>query len=141
MRKFDPKPQHRAVFRDREFNIGNRSMSIIIRIITGALQDADDNSYRRVVQVYLVLGAGATVVGAAILIGSFVTDNLAPLQWTRHKRLTSGAAVIERIRERSLVTQRERTRKISILCFAALLLLTVGSWVAYIWGAVTGHNS
>ncbi|KAJ5473033.1 hypothetical protein N7530_007034 [Penicillium desertorum] len=119
----------------------NNAMSIIIRIITGALQDADDNSYRRVVHVYLVLGAGATVVGAAILIGSFVTDNLAPLQWTRHKRLTSGAAVIERIRERHLVTQRERTRKISILCFGALLLLTVGSWVAYIWGAVTGHNS
>ncbi|CAG7937114.1 unnamed protein product [Penicillium nalgiovense] len=128
---------------DREINnIGNRnSMSIIIRIITGALQDADDNSYRRVVQVYLVLGAGATVVGAAILIGSFMTDNLAPLQWTRHKRLTSGAAVIERIRERNLVTQRGRTRKVSIICFGALLLLTVGSWVAYIWGAVTGHNS
>lgn len=116
-------------------------MSIIIRIITGALQDADDNSYRRVVQVYLVLAAGALVVGAAILIGSFFTDNLAPLQWTRHKRLTSGAAIIERIREHNLVTMHQRTRKISIICFSALVLLTLGSWVAYIWGAVTGHNS
>ncbi|KAJ5395998.1 uncharacterized protein N7487_010301 [Penicillium crustosum] len=119
----------------------NNAMSIIVRIITGALQDADDNSYRRVVQVYLVLAAGSLVVGAAILIGSFLTDNLAPLQWTRHKRLTSGAAIIERIREHNLVTMQQRTRKISIICFGALILLTVGSWVAYIWGAVTGHNS
>lgn len=116
-------------------------MSIIVRIITGALQDADDNSYRRVVQVYLVLAAGALVVGAAILVGSFLTDNLAPLQWTRHKRLTSGAVIIERIREHNLVTMYQRTRRISIICFGALILLTIGSWVAYIWGAVTGHNS
>lgn len=123
-------------------DIANRnSMNIIVRIITGALQDADDNSYRRVVQVYLVLAAGALVVGAAILIGSFLTDNLAPLQWTRHKRLTSGAAIIERIRERNLVTLHQRTRTISIICFGSLILLTLGSWAAYIWGAVTGHNS
>lgn len=116
-------------------------MSIIIRIITGALQDADDNSYRRVVQVYLVLGAGATVVGTAILIGAFFTDNLALLQWTRKKRLTSGAEIIERIRERSLVTDKHRTRTIAMVAFGALIILVLGSWVAYIWGAVTGHNS
>jgi hypothetical protein len=116
-------------------------MSIIIRIITGALQDADDDSYRRVVQVYLVLAAGATLVGTAILIGSFLTDKLALLQWTRQKRLTSGAEIIERIREHSLVTDYRRTRKISIVSFGALILLVLGSWVAYIWGAVTGNNS
>jgi hypothetical protein len=115
-------------------------MSIIIRIVTGALQDADNNSYHRVVQVYLVLAAGALVVGAAILIGSFMIDNLAVLQWTRHKRMTSGAAIIERIRERSLVIQRRRTRNISLVCFGALILLVLGSWVAYIWGAVTGNS-
>ena len=116
-------------------------MSIIIRIITGALQDADDNSYRRVVQVYLFLSAASTVVGAAILIGSYVTPYLAPLQWTRHKRLTVGADIIAANKERSLVTNARRTRQISAGCFGALLLLTVGGWVAYIWGAVTGHNS
>jgi len=116
-------------------------MSIIIRIITGALQDADNNSYGRVVQVYLVLAAGATLVGTAILVGSFLTDNLALLQWTRQKRLTSGAEIIERLRERSLVTDHRRTRNISIISFGALIVLTLGSWTAYIWGAVTGHNS
>ncbi|CAI7578545.1 unnamed protein product [Penicillium glandicola] len=119
----------------------NNAMSIVLRIITGALQDADDDSYRRVVQVYLVLAAAAMVVGAAILAGTFMTDNLAMLQWSRQKRLTSGAPIIEQMRERSLVTQKNRTRNISIVCFAALMLLTVGSWAAYIWGAVTGHNS
>ena len=142
MRKLDPTSLHQKKWFEAQIDVGNRnSMSIIIRIITGALKDADDDSYRRVVQVYLVLAAGAMVVGAAILVGSFVTDNLAPLQWTRHKRLTSGAAIIERIRERNLVTQRRRTRTVSIICFSALILLTIGSWVAYIWGAVTGHNS
>jgi hypothetical protein len=115
-------------------------MSIIIRIITGALQDADDNSYRRVV-VYLFLTAGSAVVGAALLIGTFLTPYLAPLQWTRHKQLTSGAEIIEANKERSLVTNALRTKWISVGCFAALLLLTVGGWVAYIWGAITGHNS
>lgn len=117
------------------------SMGIIIRIITGALQDADDNSYRRVVQVYLFLAAGSLVVGSAILVGSFMTDNLGLLQWTRQKRLSSGAETIQGLKERSLVAHAQRTRRLSIGCFAALLLLIIGGWVAYIWGAVTGHNS
>lgn len=116
-------------------------MNIIVRIITGALQDADDNSYRRVVQTYLFLAAASLAVGAALFIGSFVTANLAPLQWTRQKRLTSGAAVIQEIKERNLVTHAQRTRRISIGCFGTLLLVTIGAWVAYIWGAATGHNS
>ena len=116
-------------------------MSIILRIITGALQDADDNSYRRVVQVYLFMAAGSLVVGSALLIGSFFSQNLAPLQWTRKKRLTSGAEIIKANKERSLTTHAGRTRLISFGCFGALMLVTVGGWVAYIWGAVTGHNS
>ncbi|KAJ5162205.1 hypothetical protein N7492_007597 [Penicillium capsulatum] len=118
----------------------NNAMSIIIRIITGALQDADDNSYRRVVQVYLFLAAGSLVVGAALLIGSLVTSNLAPLQWTRKKRQTLGTDIIRDIKERHLVGHAQRTRYISIACFGALLLVTLGGWIAYIWGAITGHN-
>lgn len=119
----------------------SHSMSIIIRIITGALQDADDNSYRRVVQVYLFLAAASLVIGSAILLGSFVTDSLGLLQWTRHRRLTSGTGIIQDLKERSLLGHAQRTRRVSTGCFAALLLLVVGGWVAYIWGAVTGHTS
>ncbi|KAJ5639608.1 uncharacterized protein N7484_007470 [Penicillium longicatenatum] len=119
----------------------NNAMSIILRIITGALQDADNNSYDRVVQVYLFMAAGSLVVGSALLVGSIVSQYLAPLQWTRQKRLMSGAAIIQANKERALVTHAERTRVISIGCFGALMLVTVGGWVAYIWGAITGHNS
>ena len=116
-------------------------MSIIVRIISGALQDADNNSYRRVVQVYLFLAAASFVVGTAIMIGSLMSDNLAPLQWSRKKRLASGAEIIQEVKKRNLVTHAQRTRRISIGCFGALSLVTVGGWVAYVWGAVTGHNS
>lgn len=115
-------------------------MSIIIRIITGALQDADNDSYRRVVRVYLLLAAGSVVVGLAILIGAWVSENLAPLQWTCKQRLSRGEDLVK-IREKHLVAHYQRSRRISAACFSALMLLTVGSWVAYIWGAATGHNS
>jgi hypothetical protein len=116
-------------------------MNIIIRIITGALQDADDDSYRRVVRVYLFLAAASVVVGLAILLAALMTDSLAPLQWTRKQRLTLGPEHISKIREWHTVTCYARNKLISISCFTALLLLTVGGWVAYIWGAVTGNNS
>ncbi|EAW25717.1 putative MFS transporter [Aspergillus fischeri NRRL 181] len=119
----------------------NNAMNIIIRIITGALQDADDDSYRRVVRVYLFLAAASVVVGLAILLAAVMTDSLAPLQWTRKQRLTLGPEHINMIRERHTVTCYARSKLISIYCFSALLLLTVGGWVAYIWGAVTGNNS
>ncbi|KAH8428600.1 putative MFS transporter [Aspergillus melleus] len=119
----------------------NNAMSIIIRIITGALQDADNDSYDRVVRVYLFLAAGSVVVGLAILIGAITSNNLAPLQWTRKQRLTIGPEMIAAIRENHLVTHYTRSKRISVACFTFLLLLTMGSWVAYIWGAVTGNNS
>ncbi|PKX88920.1 putative MFS transporter [Aspergillus novofumigatus IBT 16806] len=119
----------------------NNAMNIIIRIITGALQDADDDSYRRVVRVYLFLAAASVAVGLAILLAALMTDSLAPLQWTRKQRLALGPEHISMIRERHTVTCYARNKLISISCFTALLLLTVGGWVAYIWGAVTGNNS
>ncbi|ODM19358.1 hypothetical protein SI65_05976 [Aspergillus cristatus] len=118
----------------------NNAMSIIIRIITGALQDADNDSYRRVVRVYLFLAAGSVAVGLAILVGAIFSENLAPLQWTRKQRIARGEDIVM-LREKHLVTHRNRSRWIAVTCFSALMLLTIGSWVAYIWGAVTGHNS
>ncbi|EPS26850.1 hypothetical protein PDE_01790 [Penicillium oxalicum 114-2] len=119
----------------------NNAMNIIVRIITGALQDADDNSYRRVVHVYLFLSAAATVVGALIFVGTFMTDQLGLLQWSRKKRLISGAEIIQALKEQSLVIDAKRTQRISIGCFTTFVLLVVGGWVAYIWGAITGNNS
>ncbi|KAL4950981.1 hypothetical protein BDW69DRAFT_186829 [Aspergillus filifer] len=104
----------------------NNEMNIIVRIITGVLQDADNDSYDRVVRVYLFLAAASIVVGAAILIGSWFNESLAPLQWTRKKRISIGPAHIAGIREKHLVVNAKRNRVISVLFFGALLALVIG---------------
>jgi hypothetical protein len=116
-------------------------MNVIIRIITGALQDADNDSYRRAVRVYLFQAVAATIAGLVLLIGAAFTDRLALLQWTRKYRLAKGGPIINALKERSLVTNAGRNNTVAIACFGLLFLLIVGSWAAYIWGAVTGHNS
>lgn len=118
-----------------------RRMNVIIRIITGALQDADNDSYRRAVRVYLFQAAAAVAVGITTLIASFFVDSLAVLQWTRKHRLAKGGDIMNSLKEKSVTVHLARNRSISIVCFGMLALLIVGSWVAYIWGAVTGHNS
>ncbi|KAF9888778.1 hypothetical protein FE257_008354 [Aspergillus nanangensis] len=73
----------------------NNAMSIVIRIITGALQDADDDSYRRVVRVYLFLAASSVVIGLTIFLGTLINTSLAPLQWTRKQRATIEAKLVD----------------------------------------------
>ncbi|RAL15947.1 putative MFS transporter [Aspergillus homomorphus CBS 101889] len=118
----------------------NNAMTIIIGIITGALQDADNDSYRRAVRVYLFLAICCAIVSILLLIGSYTGRDLAPLQWSRKKRLALGAEFFATLREHHLVTHYQRSRRISIACFTVLLLLTLGSWAAYIWGAATGNH-
>ncbi|OJZ87301.1 hypothetical protein ASPFODRAFT_131461 [Aspergillus luchuensis CBS 106.47] len=96
-------------------------MTIIIGIITGALQDADDDSYRRSVRVYLFLAICCAIVSIVLLIGSIIGRDLAPLQWTRKRRMASGAEYIGKLREHHLVTHYQRSRMISICCFTGLV--------------------
>ncbi|OKL64360.1 hypothetical protein UA08_00978 [Talaromyces atroroseus] len=51
----------------------NNAMNVIIRIITGALQDADHDSYRRAVRVYLFQAAASVVAGLAFGLESIVS--------------------------------------------------------------------
>ncbi|GAT25696.1 MFS transporter [Aspergillus luchuensis] len=105
-----------------------------------ALQDADDDSYRRSVRVYLFLAICCAIVSIVLLIGSIIGRDLAPLQWTRKRRMASGAEYIGKLREHHLVTHYQRSRMISICCFTGLVLLVMGSWAAYIWGAIAGDT-
>ncbi|GAQ37605.1 MFS transporter [Aspergillus niger] len=98
----------------------NNAMTIIIGIITGALQDADNDSYRRSVRVYLFLAICCAIVSIVLLIGSIIGRDLAPLQWTRKRRMASGAEYIGKLREHHLVTHYQRSRMISICCFTDL---------------------
>lgn len=114
-------------------------MNIIVRIVTGAIQDADDNSYDRVVIVYVALSIGSVLVCLSLLLLSFRFIDLRQLQWTRKQRFARSEVLLERKR-RFYEEDKERNKKISHACFGALLLLIVGSWCGYFWGVATGNN-
>ncbi|KFZ00644.1 hypothetical protein V501_10592 [Pseudogymnoascus sp. VKM F-4519 (FW-2642)] len=117
----------------------NNSMNIIVNLITGRIQDADNDSYDRVVIVYVALAAGSVVVSIGLIVLSSISIDLRRLQWTRKQRLRNGHLIVER-KERFLGENGAKNRKISLCCFGALCALSLGSWVAYIWGAATGNN-
>ncbi|KFZ24761.1 hypothetical protein V502_00765 [Pseudogymnoascus sp. VKM F-4520 (FW-2644)] len=117
----------------------NNSMNIIVNLITGRIQDADNDSYDRVVIVYVVLAAGSVVVSIGLVVLSTISVDLRRLQWTRKQRIMNGPLIVER-KERFLGENGPKNRKISLFCFGALCCLTVGGWIAYIWGAATGNN-
>lgn len=114
-------------------------MNIIINLVTGRIQDADNDSYDRVVTVYVVLAAGSVVVSIGLIVLSTISVDLRRLQWTRKQRIRNGPLINARM-ERFLGENGAKNRKISLCCFGALCCLTVGGWIAYIWGAATGNN-
>jgi sirohydrochlorin ferrochelatase len=93
-------------------------VNIIVRILSGVIQDRDNNSYDRVVVGYVFLASGAVVVSAALMVASFLTLDVAKLQWTK----------------------KQRMRKGGFLPFVALGLLMMGGWSAYFWGVATNNN-
>ncbi|KAF1850068.1 MFS general substrate transporter [Cucurbitaria berberidis CBS 394.84] len=118
----------------------NNSMNIIIRIVTGVIQDRDNDSYDNVVIVYVVLAAGSVVVAAAMLACSFMTVDVKHLQWTRKQRIAKGHLINESREKFENGIQGQRNRKISLTLFVALLFLILGAWAAYFWGVATGNN-
>jgi hypothetical protein len=114
-------------------------MNIIINLITGRIQDADNDSYDRVIIVYVVLSALSVVVSGALVVLAIFSVDLRRLQWTRKQRIANGNLINER-KERFTVEKGAMNRRLSICCFSALCVLVLGSWCAYIWGAATGNN-
>jgi hypothetical protein len=115
------------------------SMSCIIRILTGAIQDADNNAYTRVVRVYAFFGCASLVVSLLILALSFYSPDLGRSQWSRKKRLAQGAFIQDRLLRFETV-MKERNKRISMVCFGCTMLLMLGGWSAYFWGVATGNN-
>ncbi|KAK8200458.1 MFS transporter [Phyllosticta capitalensis] len=116
------------------------AVDIIIRIATGIIQDADDNSYNHVVIVYVAMAAGALVVGWVLLIGSCFSVDLGLLQWTRKQRLRKGETINAERREFESGSHSRLNRLVSLTCFAALLVLMAASWAVYFWAIATGHS-
>ncbi len=121
-------------------NAINNAMNIIIRIITGVIQDQDNNSYDRVVIVYVFLSAGSVVVGLVMLIWSNFDIILGRLQWTRKTRMQKGHLINERKEEFEQDANAARNRTLSLSLFCATILLILGAWAAYFWGVATGNN-
>jgi hypothetical protein len=114
-------------------------MNIIVRIITSVIQDRDNNSYDHVVIVYVILSGVSIVVSLALLMLSRKTVDIGHFQWSRKQRIARTDILAEQKR-RFHEEDGEKNKTISKKCFGALVLLVVGSWVAYFWGVATGHN-
>jgi MFS family permease len=117
----------------------NNSINIVVRVITGVIQDADNNSYHRVTIVYVVLAGGSVLVSIMLLILSYLSIDLRRLQWTRKQRMSNGELINER-KENFEGKDGERNRRLSKICLSALGCLVLGGWVAYFWGVATGNN-
>lgn len=144
-------------------------MNIIVRVITGVLQDASPKSspYEKVTIVYVVLSVLSLVISVLLITlftlskfskGKFknIYVDIGQLQWTRKQRLANGEMIVAR---KKVVggsksddgveagaginggnDEGRLMRKISMGCFSGLMLLVLGSWTAYFWGVATGNN-
>ena len=115
----------------------NNSMNILVRIISGVIQDRDNNSYDRVVVGYVFLASGAVVVSVALMVASFLTLDVAKLQWTKKQRMRKGHLINQRKEE---VERRGGVVKGDFLPFVAVGILMLGGWSAYFWGLATNNN-
>jgi hypothetical protein len=115
-------------------------MNIIVRVITGRIQDADNNSYDRVTIVYVILAGCSVVVSMALIFVSWKTVDLRHLQWSRKKRITRGTDLNER-KDRFYGLNSAKNMRISLVCFGSLVALVLGSWCGYFWGVATGNNN
>ncbi|PQE19034.1 major facilitator superfamily transporter protein [Rutstroemia sp. NJR-2017a WRK4] len=117
----------------------NNAMNIIVRILAGAIQDADNNSYGKVTILYVVDSACSAVVSFVLIALSLKSVDLRRLQWTRKQRIANGQLINDR-NEKFHNENGEKNKRISKICFGALMLLVLGSWGAFFWGVATGHN-
>ncbi|RMZ74176.1 mfs transporter [Pyrenophora seminiperda CCB06] len=118
----------------------NNSMSIIIRVVSGVVQDRDHNSYDNVVVIYVVLAAGAVVVAGALFACSFWHVDAKILQWTRKQRWQKADMINERREASRVSVSGVRSRKLGLAFFVAFIVFMLGSWAAYFWGIATSHR-
>ncbi|KAG6354504.1 hypothetical protein INS49_004521 [Diaporthe citri] len=118
----------------------SNAMNIIVRVITGVIQDPDHNSYDIVVIVYAVLAGVSVFVSLVLATIAWRTVDLRRLQWTRKQRM-AGFEILQERRRRFFEEDRQRNKNISMEAFGACMLLILGSWCRYFWGVATGNNS
>ncbi|KAF5708526.1 hypothetical protein FMUND_10545 [Fusarium mundagurra] len=116
----------------------NNSMTIIVSLIAGVLQDRDENNYDNVTILYVTLAAGSVVVAGIMIALGFATDFIGQLQWSRKKRVANGHIINEKKRE--FEGHAEKHKKLGVINFSAVIVLILGAWVAYFWGLATKNT-
>lgn len=118
----------------------NNSMTIIVGVISGVIQDRNDNSYDEVTVLYATMAAGSVVVGSIILALGFASDVMGHLQWSRKKRVENGHVIVAKKEEAESEGRAEWSRKLGMVNFGAVVVLILGAWVAYFWGLATKNT-
>ncbi|KAH7140284.1 major facilitator superfamily domain-containing protein [Dactylonectria estremocensis] len=118
----------------------NNSMTIIVGIIAGVIQDRDNDSYDNVIILYVALAAGSVVVGATMVIIGYMSDVIGLLQYSRKERVQNGKIINATKEEFETGKDAEWNRKLSLVNFGAVIILMIGACIAYFWGVGTGHN-
>lgn len=114
-------------------------MNIIVRIITGVIQDNDNNLYDRVTIVYVVLAGISVVSSLSLTLVSWRCIDLGQLQWSRKLRIARGDTLTQR-KVKFYGENGAKNKNISMICFGSLILLILGSWCGYFYGVATGQN-
>ncbi|RDW92358.1 hypothetical protein BP5796_01752 [Coleophoma crateriformis] len=117
----------------------NNAMNIVVRVVCGVLQDADNNSYDTVSIVYVFLAACSVLVSILLCVFACFDVDLRRLQWTRKQRVAKGYIINER-NEKFHNENGDRNRLVSKICFISVIFLVLGSWCGYFWGVATGNN-
>ncbi|KAF4979183.1 hypothetical protein FZEAL_4556 [Fusarium zealandicum] len=118
----------------------NNSMTIIVGVIAGSIQDRDNDSYDNVTILYVVLAAGSVVVAAIMIALGSMSDYIGMLQWSRKKRVQNGDIINAKKEEFESVGHAEWNRKLGLINFSAVIILILGAWAAYFWGIATGNQ-
>ncbi|KAG8669372.1 hypothetical protein FPOAC1_008766 [Fusarium poae] len=118
----------------------NNSMTIIVGVVAGVIQDRDDNSYDNVTILYATMAAGSVVVALIILALGFASDIMGHLQWSRGKRVENGHIINAKKEEAEKEGQDGWNRKLGLVNFGAVVVLILGAWAAYFWGLATKNT-
>ncbi|KAI8410745.1 hypothetical protein FOFC_10603 [Fusarium oxysporum] len=118
----------------------NNSMTIIVSLIAGVLQDRDENNYDNVTILYVTLAAGSVVVAGIMIALGFATDFIGQLQWSRKKRVENGHIINAKKQEFESEGHAEKHKKLGVINFSAVIVLILGAWVAYFWGLATKNT-
>ncbi|CEI69286.1 hypothetical protein FVEN_g3965 [Fusarium venenatum] len=118
----------------------NNSMTIIVGVIAGVIQDRDNNSYDNVTILYATLAVGSVVVALIILALGFASHIMGHLQWSRSKRVENGHIINAKREEAEKEGQSQWSRKLGVINFGAVVVLILGAWAAYFWGLATKNT-